>query len=236
VLGTPGRRQQSVAESSFDAWVKYYRSDENTPNATVSYYAKGSLVALALDLSLRAAGRGSLDEVMRLLWTRSSGGAIDEDDIAAALQQVAGRSMAAELASWVHGRDDLPLPALLAQAGVTLQQDPADLAADFGLRVSEGALSGVHVKTVLRGSPAERAGVAAGDELLAVDGWRLRRLEDARAWLRQGQPVELTVARDQRLRRLQLLPPAVSPGTLQLKLDDRPSPAALALRRGWLGS
>ena len=57
VLATPGRRQQSVAESSFDAWIKYYRSDENTPNATISYYAKGSLVALALDLSLRGGRR-----------------------------------------------------------------------------------------------------------------------------------------------------------------------------------
>jgi len=87
VLATPGRRLQSVAESSFDAWVKYYRSDENTPNATISYYAKGSLVALALDLSLRAGG-GTLDQAMRLLWTACGGGAIDEADIAQALQQV----------------------------------------------------------------------------------------------------------------------------------------------------
>ena len=56
VLATPGRQVQSVAQASFDAWVKYYRSDENTPNATISYYAKGALVALALDLSLRAGG------------------------------------------------------------------------------------------------------------------------------------------------------------------------------------
>ena len=81
VLATPGRKQQSVAEASHDAWIKYYRSDENTPNATISYYAKGALVALALDLSLRAAGRGSLDEVMRRLWSQSAGGPIDEADI-----------------------------------------------------------------------------------------------------------------------------------------------------------
>ena len=60
VLGTPGRKVQSLAQASFDAWVKYYRPDENTPNATVSYYTLGSLVALALDLELRSAGKGTL--------------------------------------------------------------------------------------------------------------------------------------------------------------------------------
>ena len=75
-------RVQSVAAASFDAWVKYYRADENTPNSTISYYAKGSLVALALDLTLRSEGAGSLDDVMRRLWQHSEGGPIDEADIA----------------------------------------------------------------------------------------------------------------------------------------------------------
>ena len=235
VLGTPGRQLQSVAEASFDAWVKYYRSDENTPNATISYYAKGSLVALGLDLSLRA-GVGTLDQVMRRLWERSGGGAIDEADIAQALQHVAGRALDAELAAWVHGSDDLPLQALLAQAGVAWQADSADLAAELGLRVSEGALSGIHVKSVLRGSAAERAGVNAGDELLAVDGWRLRRLDDARGWLRPGQAFELTLVLDQRLRTLSVMPSSARPAAVKLTLDDKPAPPALALRREWLGA
>jgi predicted metalloprotease with PDZ domain len=67
VAATPGRLVQSVAKASFDAWVKYYRNDENTPNATISYYAKGALVALAFDLTLRAGGSGSLDDVLRRL-------------------------------------------------------------------------------------------------------------------------------------------------------------------------
>ena len=122
VAGTPGRKVQSVAQASFDAWVKYYRSDENTPNATVSYYTKGSLVALALDLTLRREGRGTLDAVMRQLWRASRGGAIDEADIAAALREVGGRSHLRELAAWVHGTGELPLAALLDAAGV--QQQP----------------------------------------------------------------------------------------------------------------
>jgi predicted metalloprotease with PDZ domain len=235
VLATPGRHLQSVAEASFDAWVKYYRSDENTPNATISYYAKGSLVALALDLNLRIAGGGNLDQVMRLLWQRSAGGAIDETDIAAALQQVAGRSLQPELAAWVHGTAELPLAELLARAGVRLRSEPGDLAADWGLRVSEGAFSGVQVKSVLRGGVAERAGVAAGDELLAVDGWRLRRLDDARAWLQPSRPAELTLVRDQRLRTLRIAAWPARSDSLSLTLDDPGEPGAAALRRDWLG-
>jgi predicted metalloprotease with PDZ domain len=238
VLATPGRRQQSVAEASFDAWVKYYRSDENTPNATISYYTKGALVALALDLSLRAGGRGSLDEVMRGLWSRSTGGPIDEADIAQVLQQVAGRSMRSELDAWVHGTDDLPLRTLLERAGVTCLAESGDLAAELGLRVSEGALSGIHVKSVFRGGAAERAGVSAGDELLAVDGWRLRRVEDARGWLRAGQGFELTLVRDQRLMTLDVPVPTAQSASVQLKLAEpaaQAAPAALALRREWLG-
>jgi predicted metalloprotease with PDZ domain len=69
-----GPSVQTVAQASFDAWVKYYRQDENTPNATVSYYTKGSLVALCLDLTLRAEGKATLDDVMRALWKRCAGG------------------------------------------------------------------------------------------------------------------------------------------------------------------
>jgi predicted metalloprotease with PDZ domain len=72
VLRGSGRTKQSVADSSFDAWGKYYRQDENAPNAIISYYTKGSLIGLALDLSIRAktGGKKSLDDVMRALWQR----------------------------------------------------------------------------------------------------------------------------------------------------------------------
>ena len=77
VLQTPGREVQPVAQASFDAWVKYYRQDENTANATVSYYTKGALVALCFDLTLRAEGHTTLDDVMRALWQRCKAGPDD---------------------------------------------------------------------------------------------------------------------------------------------------------------
>jgi len=238
VLAMPGRKVQSVAQASFDSWVKYYRSDENTPNATISYYTKGSLVALAFDLSLRSEGKGTLDDVMRLLWARSGGGPISEADIAAALQQVGGRSFAKELVAWVHGTDDLPLQPLLERAGVEWSVDASTLAQRLGVRVGESALTGIKVSHVLRGGAAERAGLAAGDELLAVAGWRVRRLDDALRLLQPGMPAPLLVNRDQRVLTLNIvLPPAAhgADGAVTLRAAATPAKPALALRKAWLG-
>jgi len=237
VNGTPGRKVQSVAQASFDAWVKYYRADENTPNATVSYYTKGSLVALALDLTLRAAGKGHLDALMRRLWARSGGGPVSEDELCAELQAMAGRSAVESLKRWVHGTDDLPLAELLKRFGIALREDPANgLANDLGVKLSEGPVSGVQVKSVLRGGAAERAGISPGDELLAVQGWRIRRLDDAQAWLAPGEPFELLLVRDQRVLTLRVVPP--EPGgaarTVSLALADKTPQSAAALRRAWL--
>ncbi|MBE2242536.1 MAG: M61 family metallopeptidase [Burkholderiaceae bacterium] len=250
VLGAPGRRVQSVAQASFDAWVKYYRSDENTPNATISYYAKGALVALALDLSLRSAsgGRATLDAVMRALWAASGGGPITEADILAATAKAGGarrgKAIAASLAQWVHGTGELPLAELLTPFGVKWRPQAATLAQRLGVRVAESALTGVKLTHVLRGGAAEQAGLSAGDELLALDGWRLRRLDDAQALLapqpappRKAAPRELLVSRDQRVLRIALAVPAAGEdgASVQLVADGAASAAARALRRAWLG-
>jgi predicted metalloprotease with PDZ domain len=236
VLATPGRKLQSVAQSSFDAWIKYYRGDENTPNATVSYYTKGSLVALALDLTLRGEGSGSLDDVMRRLWHSSRGGPVSEDDIARALREVAGRPLRPELDDWVHGHADLPLGPLLAAAGVATASEPTGFALSLGLRLSEGPLTGVQIKSVLRGSAAERAGLSAGDELVAVDGWRIRRLDDALSWVGAGVPFELLIVRDQRmLVRSVSVPAQPAAQTLVLSPSPNPTKAAAALKKAWLG-
>jgi predicted metalloprotease with PDZ domain len=225
VMQTPGRLVQSVAQASFDAWVKYYRPDENTPNATVSYYTKGALVALCLDLTLRSEGHAAygkaLDDVMRALWLRCKAGPMREADVAEELKAVGGRSFAPELARWVHGRGELPLKALLNRHGVTVLEEPAQLAHRLGLRVSES--QGLQVKTVLRGGIAERAGFAAGDEWLGLEpatkagarqlgnGWRMGRLDDLLLFAGTAKKVMALVSRDKRLLRLELtLPPALT--------------------------
>jgi predicted metalloprotease with PDZ domain len=225
VMQTPGRLVQSVAQASFDAWVKYYRQDENTPNATVSYYTKGALVALCFDLSLRAESKSAtpatLDDVMRNLWLRCRGGVMSEADVAAALLEVGGRSYAAEIASWVHGTGELPLKDLLQRHGVAVLEEPAQLAQALGLRVQE--TDGIQIKTVLRGGAAEQAGFAAGDEWLGLEtpvtgksrkaaqppnpGWRLGKLEELPLYAGPSKKVTALVARDKRLLRLELTMP-----------------------------
>ncbi len=215
VLQTPGRAVQTVAQASFDAWVKYYRQDENTPNATVSYYTKGSLVALCLDLVLRREGKTSLDEVMRRLWVRCQGGPMSQDDLLAVLKELSGRSFDAELARWVHSTVELPLAELLEANGVLLKAEPPQWAQRLGLRVAE--THSVQIKTVLRGGPAEKAGMAAGDEWLGLDvkgqGWRISKLEDVAFYAGNETSLTALVARDGRLMRLPLELPARSPGT-----------------------
>ncbi|MBK5206844.1 MAG: M61 family metallopeptidase, partial [Polaromonas sp.] len=241
VMQTPGRLVQSVAQASFDAWVKYYRPDENTPNATVSYYTKGALVALCFDLTLRSEGRAShgatLDDVMRALWLRCKAGPLREADVAEALKAAGQRSFAPELARWVHGRGELPLKTLLQRHGVTALEDPAQLTQRLGLRVSES--QGVQIKTVLRGGLAERAGFAAGDEWLGLEpatkaearqvgsGWRMSRLDDLMLYAGTAKKIIALVSRDKRLMRLELaMPPALT--TWRLAVQDA------ALVNDWL--
>ena len=218
VLQTPGRSVQTVAQASFDAWVKYYRQDENTPNATVSYYTKGSLVALCLDLTLRREGKTTLDDVMRALWKRCAGGPMTEVDLRAELASLAGRSFDNELDQWVHSTAELPLAELLAAHGVALKPEQPQLAQRLGLRVTEN--HSVQLKTVLRGGPAEKAGMAAGDEWLGLQvqgqGWRIARLEDVAFYAGAATQVTAVVARDGRLLQLPMALPAalaaVAPG------------------------
>lgn len=228
VMQAPGRLVQSVAEASFDAWVKYYRQDDNTPNATISYYTKGALVALCFDLSLRSptaqsdAGQSTtLDEVMRTLWARCEGGPMTEDDFAAALLSASGRRFDAELANWVHGKTELPLKELLERHGVAVFEEPSQLAQRLGLRVSES--QGIFVKTVLRGGAAESAGFAPGDEWLGIEaaktGWRISKLDDLLLYAGTQNKVQALVARDKRLLRLALTLPATAT-TWRLAIQD----------------
>jgi predicted metalloprotease with PDZ domain len=216
VQQTPGRLVQSVAQASFDAWVKYYRQDENTANATVSYYTKGSLVALCLDLTLRAEGRSNLDAVMQALWQKCSAGPMAEKDLLEVLAALGGRSYAKELERWVHGTKELPVAELLERHGVKVHHEPDQVAQQLGLRVKEAG--GLFIHQVLRGGAAEKAGFASGDEWLAVQAdeakasgpWRMQALDDLTLYAGNAKKVLATVARDKRLLTLPLTLPKAS--------------------------
>jgi predicted metalloprotease with PDZ domain len=234
VLSTPGRRVQSLARASWDAWIKYYRPDENSANATVSYYAKGSLVGLCLDLRLRQHGHG-LDELMRALYALAR--PITERDILDATQGLSDASVARELREWVQGTDDLPLKDLLADVGVEWREQEPSVSQRLGCRLQETP-AGLKAQQVLRGGAAQSAGLAAGDELLALDDWRVRKSDDLHLLLRPGKRHALTVARDQRLLQLRLHVPertAMAAATsVQLELSAHANAALLARRDAWL--
>ncbi len=204
VLGTPGRHIHSVAQASFEAWTKYYRQDANTLNATVSYYTKGALVALCLDLTLRQSG-SSLDHLMRVLYQHCCEKGLLEEHVVTALQALSGRSFAKEIKEWVHGTKDLPVVKLLRKAGIHVEHKEGTLAQQWGLRVQEG--TAITVQNVLRGGLAEQAGLAPGDEWYGVEidqaGWRVGKLEEVAALLpNTATPRTLLVSRDRRLLRL----------------------------------
>ncbi|MFG6464933.1 M61 family metallopeptidase [Roseateles sp. DXS20W] len=231
VLAAPGRQVQPLSTASFEAWTKYYRPDENSPNTTSNYYAQGALVALCLDLSLRAR-KSSLDALMRRLWQASQGGPVSEADILAAVAALGGDVLAGQLHDWVHGTGELPLRALLKTHGVDWREDGRQTVAQrLGLRVREAALTGIHVTHVLSGGAAEAGGVNARDEILGANGWRLRRLDDAPALLAAGDTrLRLLVSRDQRLLELDVALPPARPASVALAPADGAQPA----RRRWL--
>lgn len=231
VLQTPGREVQSVAQASFDAWVKYYRQDENTANATVSYYTKGALVALCFDLTLRLEGNTNLDHVMRALWQRCKAGPMAEADFAAVLKELGGRAFTRELASWVHGTRELPLKELLESHGIAVLEEPSQLQQRLGIRATESQGS-VVLKNVLRGGAAEQAGLAAGDEWIGVEvagsAWRLTKVDDLPLYAGTHRKVTALVARDRRLLRRDLTIPTAGT-TWRLVLRDA------ARAQAWLG-
>ncbi len=211
---TPGRHLQSLEMASFDAWIKFYRPDENTQNTSISYYLKGALVALVLDLEIRhrTAGACSLDEVIRRLWqdVAAQGRGLPETDFQAVVEGIVGQSLDDFFARYVRGVEELPFMESLARAGLDLRfaykpaknQRPAGASrAGLGLRVIDNH-GRAEVETVFAGGACESADIAPGDELLALDGFRVREatLRDRLDEREPGDQVTLTLFRRDELR------------------------------------
>jgi predicted metalloprotease with PDZ domain len=245
VLRGPGRRVQSVAESSFDAWIKYYRQDENSPNSVVSYYAKGALVALCLDLDIRSrsGGRRSLDDFMRLLWRRfgrpfdARREGLPEDGVAPLLREATGLDLSREVQAWAHGTDELPLSALLQRVGLCLiLKAPEGDSPSLGVTLAQspGVLT---ITTAYRGQAAMRAGLSAGDQLVAFDGLRVDEasLKRMLARRRAGDRVRVHAFRRDELIAVDVRLQAPEPTEATLTSDEQADAGAIALRRAWLG-
>ena len=185
VLRGAGRNRQSLAESSFDAWSKYYRQDENSPNAIVSYYTKGSLLAMTLDLTIRraSAGKKSLDDLMRLLWKKfgrdfyalakvGKQQGVTEAQLQELIEQLTGLNMKTFFDQFVRGTRELPLPELLPEFGVQLTDLRKSDKPSLGVKLKRES-NDCKLMQVYTGSAAHQAGLSAGDVLVAIDGLRV---------------------------------------------------------------
>lgn len=256
VMRGTGRQKQTITESSFDTWTKFYKQDENAPNAIVSYYTKGALVALALDLTirLRTESTKSLDSVMRALWDRfgSRGVGLGEEDIEPLISEVTGLTLERFFSQALYSTEDLPMDSLLASVGVGYDMRPSKGLHDkggirkgnsnsevpkrtLGVRFRANDL-GIELTHVLDQGAAQDAGLSAGDVILAVDGIRVKfaNIDKLVERIPSGQSIEVHAFRRDELMRFQLTPKPSPVDTCDLWLMDNADSGQLERRRYWL--
>ncbi len=243
----PGRRRQSLSQSSFDTWIKLYQPNENATNCQMSYYEKGELVGMCLDLEIRhrTGNAKSLDDVMRLLYRDygRTGRGFPEGEFKRSCERVAG-GLDRFFADYVDGVGDVPWNRFLGYAGCELHREPKKPEEGEEKRPqrpwigvttqkSGGTLS---IASVVEGSPADRAGLSAKDELLALDGMKINADEwdkriDERA---PGDRVRFSLFRSGFLREVELTLGRKENVTWTIRKQKSPSPLQKRTYEGWL--
>ena len=243
---TPGRLVQPLESASFDAWIKYYRRDENSPNTAISYYTKGAVVGFLLDARVRKATNGakSLDDVLRLAYGRYSGSAgYTPQQFRATASEVAGADLSAWFAGALESTDELDYAEALAWYGLRFKplEDEKDKGkkppkAWLGLttRPDNGRLA---VTVVKRGTPGFDAGFNVGDEIVAIGEERIlsevwsRRMDQ----YRPNERVSILIARRGRLQRLEATFAAEPASRHRMEIDPLATDEQKAHRKSWLG-
>jgi predicted metalloprotease with PDZ domain len=256
VMRNSGRHKQTLEESSFDAWTKFYKQDENAPNAIVSYYAKGALFALLLDLTirLRSDNTYSLDHVMRAMWQhygRQSVG-VPEGGFEKPVGEVTSLDLQSLFDMGVRSTDELPLAEALAEFAVELHLLPAESSDDQGKVVTEppkisparpvlGAKwkqleKHIRLLQVFDGGAAQQAGLAAQDEIVAVDGLRMsaKQMEQYIARQQAGSAIELHLFRRDELKVTSLTPHPAASDTCTIYLPQHPGSIQQQRLNNWL--
>ena len=251
VMAQSGRLKQSVAEASFDAWIKYYRQDENAPNAIVSYYQKGAIVALALDLTIREKTNGakSLDDVMRALWNEFGKTRIGVPE--AVIEEIAGRVTGIDLHNFfahaVYGTNDLDLVPLFKHVGVAMTfQVPGSGATSksndstiptIGAKIGSDVNGDARLVQVFDGGAAQLAGLSAGDSIIAIEGLRVTAISLERRIKRYtvGTSLDVLACRRDEIKRFALTLLAQPATTCSLITHDTPIEAKTR-RSQWLQS
>lgn len=237
---TPGRLLDSLCDASFDAWIKQYRPDENSPNSTVSYYRKGELVCALLDLEIRGRtrDRASLDLVLRALWERfgARGVAVPEDALQGVFEEACGIALGDLFDAWVRSPGEVDPTQALERAGLSVERTPKLDAPSLGVRTRSEA-GRVWVTHALRGGAGQRAGIDARDELLAVGDRRVEGNADAvLAHAKAGDRVKVLLARDGRVRVVEAILDAPQRDNVHICARTDATGQQKALCELWLGA
>jgi predicted metalloprotease with PDZ domain len=223
-LTTPGRLVQPLSESSFDAWIKLYRPDPNSSNSQMSYYLKGEMVTLLLDLLIRdrTDGLKSFDHVLAIMWEQFGKAEIGftETQLRSTIESVTGLSLTDFYDRYIDGTEELPFNTYLKPFGLELKASEATTPyLGIGVKTENGRET---IKSVAANSPAQLAGVDAGDELLAIDSYKVTadRLNDRLNDYQTGQEIRLTVFHGDRLMTVPIT--LTSPQPQQYKLQLLP--------------
>ena len=236
---TPGRNVQPLSESSFDAWIKLYRPDANSANSQISYYLKGEMVTLLLDLQIRLRYRNqrSFDDVMVKMWQQFGKDEIGytEEQLRSLIESVAGIDLSDFFKRYIDGLEDLPFNRYLEPFGLQLVGD-TDEEPYLGMRVSteDGKET---IKFVEAGSPAQIAGIDAGDQLLAIDGIKVT-ASSLNERLKNYQPndsIEVTLFHQDELHSYNVTLDSPRQSRYQLKPFDNVSASQKENFYGWLG-
>ena len=238
---TPGRLVQSAEMASFDAWIKYYRPDENSPNTSISYYTKGTVIAFLLDAKIRKETAKSLDDVMRVEYERFSGAkGYTPEEFRVEAEKVTGINLKQFWDTAVESTAELDYSEALDTFGVRFKPVPppvADRPAKIWLGITTRNDNGrLLVTQVQRGSPADLAGINVDDEILAIDDFRVRadRFENRLEQYKSGDRVSVLVARREQLLKVDV--PLASEPVKSWRLDVNPNATETQRRNldGWL--
>lgn len=256
VLRGNGRNKQSVAESSFDTWTRFYQQDESASNNIVSYYAKGSLIALGLDFTIRNAtnNKKSLDDVMRLLWTeygkKSIG--VPEKMIETIASNISGKNLQGFFDKYLYGTEDLPLQDYLNTVGITLNSYISDSvdntggiksktdssnenSVSIGARVINDPL-GAKLSHVFDNGDAQKSGLSAGDIVIAVDNLKVTKsnFEKTINSYPINTEIEIHAFRRDELMSFKMALNSAKSDTFYLELMDTADKVILDHRKSWL--
>jgi predicted metalloprotease with PDZ domain len=238
-LTIPGRRVQPLSESSFDAWIKLYRRDSNSDNSQISYYLKGEMVSLLLDLLIRAKfnNQRSLDDVLRQLWQQFGQPEVGftPEQLQTVIETIAEEDLSDFFHRYLDTTEELPFDRYLEPFGLQLQADTANLTPFLGITVrSEHGRE--LIKFVESESPARLAGLDPDDELLAIDGFRVKasELSDRLKNYLPGETIHVSVFHQDELRTYPVVLTEPHPTSYRLAPVSNPSLAQRQALEGWL--